>query len=167
LIHQELRKKGVTRQLLWQEYRQGEPGGYSYSQFCDRYQRWTKVLTPVLRIVHKAGEKMFVDYAGLQVPYRDGETGEAREAAVFVAAMGASSLTYAEAQASQALPNWIGGHVRAFEYFGGLVEVLVPDNTKTGVTSAWISEPELNPTYQPCRVLRPGRSSHPGLCGQT
>jgi len=147
-IHQELRKKGVTRQLLWQEYRQGEPKGYSYSQFCDRYQRWTKVLTPVLRIVHKAGEKMFVDYAGMAVPYTDGETGEAREAAVFVAAMGASSLTYAEAQASQALADWVGGHVRAFEYFGGLVEVLVPDNTKTGVLSACFYEPELNPTYQ-------------------
>lgn len=145
-IYQELRKKGVTRQLLWQEYRQGEPEGYSYSQFCDRYQRWTKVLTPVLRIAHKAGEKMFVDYAGMAVPYT--ETGEAREAAVFVAAMGASSLTYAEAQASQALADWVGGHVRAFEYFGGLVEVLVPDNTKTGVSSACFYEPEINPTYQ-------------------
>ncbi len=147
-IHQELRKKGVTRQLLWQEYRQGELEGYSYSQFCDRYQRWAKVLSPVLRIAHKAGEKMFVDYAGVNVPYTDGETGGVREAAVFVAAMGASSLTYAEAQASQALGNWIGGHVRAFEYFGGVVEVLVPDNTKTGVTSACFYEPELNPTYQ-------------------
>jgi transposase len=147
-IHQELRKKGVTRQLLWQEYRQVEPAGYSYSQFCERLKRWTKVLTPVLRIVHKAGEKMFVDYAGMTVPYRDGETGEGREAQIFVAALGASSMTYAEAQGSQELPNWIGGHVRAFEYFGGLVKVLVPDNTKTGVSSACFYEPELNPTYQ-------------------
>jgi transposase len=146
--HRELRKKGVTRQLLWEEYRVREPQGYHYSQFCERYRRWTKVLTPVLRISHKAGEKMFVDYAEVTVPYTDRETGEARHAAVFVAALGASSLTYAEAQASQALPHWISGHVHAFEYVGGVVEVLVPDNTKTGVTSACFYEPEINVTYQ-------------------
>jgi transposase len=100
-IHRELRKKGITRQLLWEEYRQGAPRGYHYSQFCERYRRWTKTLAPVLRMVHKAGEKMFVDYARMSVPYTDRETGDEREAAVFVAALGASSLTYAEAQASQ------------------------------------------------------------------
>jgi len=148
LVHRELRKKGVTRQLLWEEYRAAEVQGYRYSQYCERYRRWTKALTPVLRIAHKAGEKIFVDYAGMTVPYTERETGEAREAAVFVAALGASSLTYAEAQAGQELPNWISGHVHAFEYFGGVVEALVPDNTKTGVTSACFYEPELNPTYQ-------------------
>ena len=94
-IHRELRKKGVTRQLLWEEYRQSAPRGYHYSQFCERYRKWTKALTPVLRMAHKAGEKMFVDYAGMSVPYTDRETGEEREAAVFVATLGASSLTYA------------------------------------------------------------------------
>jgi len=148
VVHQELRKKGVTRQVLWEEYRAHLPQGYHYSQYCERYRRWTKGLTPVLRIPHKAGEKMFVDYAGMTVPYTDRQTGETRQAAVFVAALGASSLTYAEAQASQELPNWISGHVHAFEYFGGVVEALVPDNTKTGVTSACFYEPELNPTYQ-------------------
>ncbi|MGB7297316.1 MAG: IS21 family transposase, partial [Candidatus Aminicenantales bacterium] len=148
LVHRELRKKGVTRQVLWEEYRAHAPRGYHYSQFCERYRRWTKVLTPVLRIPHKAGEKMYVDYAGMTVPYTERETGETRPAAVFVAALGASSLTYAEAQASQELPNWISGHVHAFEYFDGVVEALVPDNTKTGVTSACFYEPELNPTYQ-------------------
>jgi transposase len=148
LVHRELRKKGVTRQLLWEEYRAHFAQGYHYSQFCERYRRWTKVLTPVLRIPHKAGEKMFVDCAGMTVPYTERETGETREAAVFVAALGASSLTYAEAQASQELSNWISGHVHAFEYFGGVAEALVPDNTKTGVTSACFYEPELNPTYQ-------------------
>lgn len=148
LVHRELRKKGVTRQVLWEEYRVGFPQGYHYSQFCERYRRWTKALTPVLRILHKAGEKMFVDYAGMTVAYTERETGEAREAAVFVAALGASSLTYAEAQAGQGLSNWISGHVHAFEYFGGVAEALVPDNTKTGVTSACFYEPELNPTYQ-------------------
>ena len=105
-------------------------------------------MTPVLRMPHKAGEKMFVDYAGMSVPYTDRETGDIREAAVFVATLGASSLTYAEAQASEELPNWISGHVHAFEYFGGVPEAVVPDNTKTGVSSACFYEPELNPTYQ-------------------
>lgn len=147
-VHQELRKKGVTRRLLWKEYREGELGGYGYSQFCERLNRWAKALVPVLRVPHKGGEKMFVDYAGLTVPYTERVTGESREAQVFVAALGASSATYAEAHASQELANWIGGHVRAFEYFGGVVEALVPDNAKMGVTSACFYEPELNPTYQ-------------------
>lgn len=147
-VHRELRKKAVTRQLLWEEYRQAEAEGYSYSQFCERYRRWTKPLHPVLRIPHKAGEKMFVDYAGQTVPYTDRATGEEREAQVFVATLGASSLTYAEAQASQAVANWIAGHVRAFEYFGGVTEALVPDNLKSGVTAACFYEPDLNPTYQ-------------------
>jgi len=166
VIHRELRKKGVTRQLLWEEYRREAPRGYHYSQFCERYLRWTKALQPVLRITHKAGEKMFVDYAGMSVPYMDRETREAREAAVFVAALGASSLTYAEAQASQELANWIGGHVRAFEYFDGVPEAVVPDNTKTGVSSACFYEPELNPTYQALAeyygaVVLPTRVKHP------
>jgi transposase len=165
-IHRELRKKGVTRGLLWEEYRLGAPRGYHYSQFCERYRRWTKVLTPVLRMPHKAGEKMFVDYAGVTVPYTERETGEKREAAVFVAALGASSLTYAEAQASEELANWIGGHVRAFEYFGGITEAVVPDNTKTGVSSACFYEPELNPTYQALAefygtAVLPTRIKHP------
>jgi transposase len=165
-IHRELRKKGVTRQLLWQEYRQGAPRGYHYSQFCERYRRWTKALAPVLRMPHKAGEKMFVDYAGMSIPYTERETGDVREAAVFVAALGASSLTYAEVQASQELANWIGAHVRAFEYFGGVTEAVVPDNTKTGVSSACFYEPELNPTYQALAeyygtVVLPTRVRHP------
>jgi transposase len=165
-IHRELRKKGVTRELLWEEYRLGAPRGYHYSQFCERYRRWTKVLTPVLRMPHKAGEKMFFDYAGMTVPYTERETGEKREAAVFVAALGASSLTYAEAQASEELSNWIGGHVQAFEYFGGITEAVVPDNTKTGVRSACFYEPELNQTYQALAefygtAVLPTRVTHP------
>lgn len=147
-IHRELRKKSVTRQLLWEEYRQGSPDGYSYSQFCERYRCWTKPLHPVLRIPHKGGEKMFVDYAGLTVPYTDRLTGEEREAQVFVATLGASSLTYAEAQASQTVADWIAGHVRAFDYFGGLPRAVVPDNLKSGVTAACFYEPDLNPSYQ-------------------
>jgi len=166
LIHSELRKKGVTRQLLWEEYRLGVPQGYSYSQYCERYRRWTKILNPVLRMPHKAGEKMFVDYAGVTVPYTNHETGDDREAQVFVATLGASSSTFAEAQASQELLNWIGGHVRALEHFGGRPAAVVPDNLKSGVTSACFYEPVINPTYQalaeyydmavlPTRVLAP------------
>jgi len=165
-VHQELRKKGVTRKLLWQEYAAGQTDVYRYTQFCERYARWAKRLHPTMRLEHKAGEKMFVDYAGLQMAYQDPTTGETHPAPVFVATMGASSGTFAEAQASQTLADWIGGHVHAFEYFGGVPEIVVPDNAKTGVTSACFYEPELNPGYQdmalyygtavlPTRVRRP------------
>ena len=147
-IHQELRRKGVTRKLLWLEYAEGQTETYSYPQFCARYSRWAKALHPTMRLAHKAGEKLFVDYAGLPMFYQDPTTGETHEASVFVAALGASSLTFCQAQASQALPCWISGHVHAFEYFGGVPEVVVPDNAKTGVTSACFYEPDLNPTYQ-------------------
>jgi len=165
-ISRELRKKGVTRGLLWEEYRLGAPQGYHYSQFCQRYRWWKRALAPVLRMEHKAGEKMFVDYAGPTIPYTDRETGEAREATVFVAALGASSMTYAEAQGSRELRNWIGGHVRAFEYFLGVTEAITPDNTKTGVTEACFYEPALNPTYQALAeyygaAVLPTRVRHP------
>jgi transposase len=165
-VHQELKRKGVTRRLLWLEYKEGEADSLGYSQFCELYKRWAKALDPVMRLTHKAGEKLFIDYAGLTIPYVLGTTGEERKAEVFVATLGASSYTYAEAQASQAMDSWIGGHVRAFEFFGGVPEILVPDNTKTGVTSPCRYEPDINPTYQdmaehygaaviPTRVRRP------------
>lgn len=165
-VGRELRKKGVTRRLLWMEHREAEPAALSYSQFCDLYRRWAKALDPVMRMTHKAGEKLFIDYAGLTIPYVCRKTGERQEAEVFVATLGASSYTYAEGQESQAMTSWIGGHVRAFEFFGGVPDILVPDNTKTGVTSPCRYEPDLNPTYQdmaehygtaviPARVRRP------------
>jgi transposase len=165
-IHQELRRKGVTRQLLWEEYTAGEPNPYGYSQFCELYNRWTKKLDPVMRLTHKAGEKLFIDYAGLTIAYFCRETGERNEASVFVATLGASSYTYAEAQESQAMKSWIGGHVRAFEFFGGVSEILVPDNTKTAVTSPCRYEPDLNPTYQDmaehyATAVIPTRVRHP------
>jgi len=147
LIHKDLRRKGVTRKLLWIEYKEEDPDFYSYSQFCEFYNRWSGKLNPMMRINHKAGEKLFVDYAGLTMVYTNALTGEEKKAYVFVAALGASSRIYAEAQISQALNSWIGGHVRAFEYFGGVTEILVPDNTKTGVTSPCFYEPAINPTY--------------------
>jgi len=147
-VHLELRRKGVTLRLLWLEYREAHPEGYGYSRFCDLYREWAKKVDPPMRLVHRAGEKMFVDYAGDTVPVVDSETGKTRQAQVFIATLGASSYTYAEGQWSQELSSWIGGHVRALRYMGGLPRLLVPDNLKAGVTHPCRYEPDLNPTYQ-------------------
>ena len=165
-VHEELKKRHVTLRLLWMEYREDHPEGYGYSRYCELYDRWAKKLDPPMRQNHKAGEKLYVDYAGDTVPITNPETGEVTQAQIFVAVLGASSYTYAEAQSSQAMPNWIGGHVRAFAYLGGLPQILVPDNLAQGVKKACRYEPDLNPTYQemaeyyglaviPARVRRP------------
>ena len=147
-IHRELRRKGVTLQLLWQEYKQDHLGdGYQYSQFCERYGRFRKKVDVVMRQNHRAGEKMFVDFSGDGIDIIDPATGEVSQAPLFVAALGASSITYAEAFESQKLPCWIDGHVHAYEYFDGVAEVTVPDNTKTAVTDPCHYEPDLNKTY--------------------
>jgi transposase len=148
LLHQELKKKGVTLQLLWEEYKQANPRGYEYSRFCDLYRAWKKTLDVVMRQEHKAGEKLFVDYAGMTMGVVDRSTGEIKTAQVFVAVWGASNYTYVEATRSQTLPDWIASHVRAFEFFGGVPELLVPDNLKSGVVKAHRYEPYLNQTYQ-------------------
>jgi transposase len=147
-VYKELRRKSVTLSLLWLEYRQEQPEGYSYSQFCHHYRQWAKQLKPMMRQKHRAGEKLFVDYAGQTAPLVDPETGEVREAQIFVAVLGASNYTYAEAHEAQTLPNWIGAHVRALSFLGGAPEVLVPDNLKAGVHSPHLYEPDVNPTYQ-------------------
>jgi len=147
-VYKELKRKGVTLSLLWVEYKQNQPDGYSYSQFCHHYRAWKKQLNPTMRQKHKAGEKLFIDYAGQTVAVVEPATGAVREAQIFVATMGASSYTYAEAHWTQSLPNWIGAHVRALAFLGGVPELLVPDNLKAGVTSPNLYEPDLNPTYQ-------------------
>ena len=119
-VHTELRRKGVTLRLLWLEYREAYPEGYGYTQFCELYRQWSKTLNPPMRLSHKGGEELFVDYAGQTAPVVDVETGEIRPAQVFVGVLGASSYTYAEAHWHQDLPNWIGAHVRAFSFFGGV-----------------------------------------------
>lgn len=165
-VHQEMRKKAVTLQLLWEEYKEVHPEGYQPTQFCELYRRWKGKLDVTMRQEHKAGEKMFVDYAGQTVPIIDGSTGEIKQAQIFVAVLGASNYTYAEATSDQSLPNWISSHIRAFEYMGGVAEIVVPDNLKSGVTKACRYEPDLNPTYQelaahygaaviPARVRKP------------
>ncbi|MEI6099940.1 MAG: IS21 family transposase [Alphaproteobacteria bacterium] len=147
LIHRELRRPGVTLSLLWEEYRGAHPEGYGYSRFCDLYRRWAGRLTPVMRQHHVAGERVFVDYAGTTLPVIDGTTGEVRQGQLFVAARGASNLTYAEASWSQSLSDWIGAHSRAFTFFGGVPAQVVCDNLKSGVTKACIYEPAVNRTY--------------------
>ena len=152
-IHKELQSnKHVTLQLLWQEYKQGKPEGYQYSQYCDQYRRWAKKLDLVLRQTHRGGEKLFVDYAGDTLPVVDPKTGEAQQGTLFVAVMGASNYTYADATVKADLESWIGSHVRALEYFGGCPEILTPDNLKDGVKLPNLYEPDLNPTYQEMAV---------------
>jgi transposase len=126
-IHQELRRPGVTLQLLWLEYKATHPEGYQYSRFCALYNAWKDTLDPVLRQEHEAGEKTFVDYAGQTVPVVDAETGEIREAQIFVGVLGASNYTFAEATWTQTLPDWIASHQRMFAFFGGVTSLLVPD----------------------------------------
>jgi transposase len=147
-IHEQLRSsKDVTLQLLWEEYRQANPDGYRYSRFCELYQRWRSKLDVVLRQEHKAGEKMFVDWAGATIPVHDRHTGEAWRAPLFVATLGASSYTFAGCTRDQQMESWLRMHVRAFEHFGAIPALAVPDNTKTGVTKAHRYDPDLNPTY--------------------
>ena len=166
VIHQERKRKGVTLFLLWQEYRAAHPDGYQYSWFCERYRAWHGTLDVVMRQDHRAGEKLFVDYAGQTVPIMDRATGEIREAQVFGAVLGASNYTYAEATWSQSLSDWIGSHIRTFRFLGGVPELVVPDNLRSGVSKAHRYEPDINPTYQdmashygvavlPTRVRRP------------
>ena len=116
-LHAELRRKGVTLQLLWEEYVAEHPDGYRYSQFCDKYRLWAKGLRSYMRFLHKGGEKIFVDYSGKKPVIVDRKTGEIKPVELFVMVWGASHYIYAEAQESQALPNWVMGHVRGLEYF--------------------------------------------------
>ena len=147
-LHQELKRKGVTLQLLWAEYVEVHgDNAYRYSQFCQRYRDWRQSQKRSMRQLHRAGEKLFVDYAGATVPIVDGTTGEIRQAQIFVAVLGASSYTYAEATWTQALPEWIASHQRAFRFYGGVTQLLVPDNLRSGVTKACRYAPEPNPTY--------------------
>ena len=133
-VHRELKRKGVTLFLLWEEYKSTHPNGFQYSWFCQRYRAYAGKLDLVMRQTHRAGETMFVDYAGQTVPVVNRDTGELREAQIFVAALGASSYTFARASWTQSLPDWIDAHCRAFTFFGGVTETLVPDNLKAGVT---------------------------------
>ncbi|RMU36596.1 ISPsy14, transposase [Pseudomonas amygdali pv. morsprunorum] len=147
-VHAELRRPGVTLALLWQEYRLAHPQGFQYSWFCEHYRLWAAKVDVVMRQEHRAGEKLFVDYAGQTAPVIDRQTGEIRQAQIFVAVLGASSYTFAEATWSQKLPDWLGSHVLCFAFFGGTTQILVPDNLRSGVTKAHRYEPDINPSYR-------------------
>lgn len=143
----ELRRVGVTLELLHMEYLEAYPGGYGYSRFCELYRRWREQRRLTMRQPHRAGEKMFVDYSGKKPSIIDPRTGEIHDVELFVAVLGASNLTYAEATRTQKSADWIGSHIRALEYFGGVPGALVPDQLKSGVTKACRYEPETQRTY--------------------
>ena len=147
-VHAQLKRKGVTLQLLWEEYRAAHPQGYSYTQFCAYYRRWKKGLDVPLRQTYRAGEKTFVDWGGQTIGWMDSTTGQPQEAFLFIAVLGASNYTFAEAFINQQLFNWIEAHIHAFEFFGGVSQVLIPDNVRTGVSQPCYYEPQVHPTYE-------------------
>jgi transposase len=152
-VHREMRRKGVTLQLLWGEYAEGvrSAGGgaraYQYSQFCEVYASWRQTLSPTMRQTHRAGEKLFLDYSGKRPEIVDPATGEVRAVELFVAVMGASSFTFAEATLTQRLPDFIGSVVRALEFLAAVPEVLVPDQLRSAVSKPCRYEPEINATF--------------------
>lgn len=149
VVHIELRRKYVTKQLLWQEYRQRHPdNGYSYAQFCHRYLIWLGCQQRSMRQIHRAGEKLFVDYCGPTMEVTNPDTGEVRQAQIFVAVLGASNYTFACASWSQKQENWLGAHVKALEFFGGVPELIIPDNLKSAVRKTHRYEPEITASYQ-------------------
>lgn len=147
VLHRELKRPGVTLQLLHHEYLAEHPDGYRYTQFCEHYRRWARDRRLTMRQLHRAGEKLFVDYSGKKPEIVDPTTGEAREVELFVAALGASNYTFAEATRTQQIADWIQSHVHAFEFLGGVTRAIVPDQLKTGVTRACRYEPELQRSY--------------------
>src|SRR5205809_3914132 len=147
-IQEELKGRGVTLLLLWEEYRSEHADGYGYSRFCDLYRAWRGTITPTMRQTHGPAEKLFVDFAGDTVAVFDAATGMERRAHIFVAVLGASNYTYAEARWSEGLADWIGVHVNALNTIGGVPKAIVCDNLKAGVTAASRYEPGINRSYQ-------------------
>ena len=146
-MHTERQKRGVTLELLHLEYLERRPDGYRYTAFCDHYRAWLKKRRLSMRQVHRAGEKMFVDYSGDKAEVVDRRTGEVRDAEVFVAVLGASNYTYVEATWTQQLPDWISSHVRALEFFGGVAQIWVPDQLRSAVSWPHRYDPDTNRTY--------------------
>jgi transposase len=165
-IHRERHRVGVTLELLHHEYLDKHPDGLRYTTFCDRYREWLGRRGLVMRQVQVAGDKAFVDYSGKKPRIVDPATGEVKDVELFVAVLGASNLTYAEATYTQRGPDWIASHVRTFEYFGGVPAALVPDQLKSGVTRACRYEPEVQRTYEELAqhygtTVLPARPAHP------
>jgi transposase len=165
-LHVQLRRKNVTLQLLHVEYLEKHPDGYRYTMFCDHYNQWLNKQSPVMRQTHRAGEKLFVDYSGQRPHIIDPRTGEVTEVELFVAVLGASNLTFAEATRTQRVGDWIGSHVHALEYIGGVPAAIVPDQLKSGVTVPCRYEPGVQRTYDELAehygtVILPARPGHP------
>jgi transposase len=147
-VHEEMKRRSVTLVLLWEEYRAQQADGYGYSRFCDLYGEWRKTISATMRQTHSAGERLFVDYAGDTVPVFDQITNAERRAHIFVAALGASNYTYAEARWSEGLADWIAAHINTFAAIGGMPKAVVCDNLRAGVTKPSRYEPGINRTYQ-------------------
>ena len=147
-VDRELRRSGVTRMLLWQEYRTEHPGGYGYTWFCVQFEAWKGQASPTMRQTHAAGEKVFVDFAGDTIDVIDPVTGVVQPMKLFVAALGASNYIYAEARPSEGLADWIGCHVGLFAFLGGVTTMIVCDNLKAAVTNPDRYDPGINRSYQ-------------------
>jgi transposase len=143
----EMKRPGVNLTVLWEEYRDTQPSGYAYSRFCELFREFEHQLTPTMRQHHVAGDKVFVDYSGKTIAIIDPTTGEMRSAEIFVAVLGASNYTYAEASWSQTLPDWIAAHVRMFQFYNGCTRLIVPDNLRSAVNKPSFYDPEVNRTY--------------------
>src|SRR5205823_2713663 len=165
-LHAERRKPGVTLELLHLEYLEQHPDGYRYTQFCEVYRRWLQRRGLAMRQVHRAGAKLFVDYAGQKPTILDATTGEVITVELFVAVLGASNYTYAEATRTQQVPDWVASHQRAFQFFGGVTEAIVPDQLKSGVVVPCRYEPGVQRTYDDFAqhygtVILPARPAKP------
>ena len=147
-IERELKRNGVTLQLLWQEHKEAYPDGYQYSRFCEIYEAWCKKNDVYTPMPHKAGEALYVDYSGDKMRFICPVTNQPVEAEIFVATLGASNRIYAEASLSQRLPCWVESNINAFEYNDGVTELVIPDNLKSGVTKPDRYEPSINQTYE-------------------
>jgi len=147
LVWKELKRKHVTKMLVWQEYRESQADGLGYSQFCECYKHWVRSQGLTMRREHKAGEKVFVDFSGDGIPIVDPLTGEVTIAKLFVAVLGASNFTYIEPVLNETVPVWVHCHVNAFTYFEGVPAITVPDNLKSGVTRPDYYDPDINRTY--------------------
>jgi len=165
-IHSELAKAGVTLRLLWEEYKRDYQNGHQYSQYCFYYQKWKKTLKVYMRQNHIAGERLFVDYSGKKPCIVNRFTGEIVEVELFVMCWGYSHYIYAEAQENQQINNWLMGHIRAFNFFGCVSKLIVPDNYKGAVTKAHRYDPDVNPAYTDLAKhygigVLPARAYHP------
>ena len=165
-VHQELKRPGVTLQLLWEEYAAANELAYRYTSFCVKYRAWAQCLKRSMRQTHLAGEKLFVDYAGQTVPLVDATTGEITAAQIFVATLGASNYTYACATMRQATADWIGAQIGALEFFGGVPRLIVPDQARALIKNPDRYDPQPNALYDEfaahygCALLA-ARPAHP------